>query len=48
MVGRSLSAKTTAHSNRPGRLWQLVEERMARPGSLEGADRFWGARMVEQ
>ena len=30
------------------RLWQLVEERLAKPGALEGADSFWEARMVEQ
>lgn len=30
------------------RLWQLVEERMAKPGAIEGSDSFWEARRVEQ
>ncbi len=28
------------------RVRQLVEERVARPGALEGGSRFWEARLV--
>ena len=30
------------------RLWELVEERMAKPGAIEGGDTFWEARAVKQ
>lgn len=30
------------------RLWQLIVERIATPGTLEGTDSFWDARPAEQ
>ena len=47
-MDQRVNREGTRHAERPGRLWPLVEERMAKPGAVESADRLWEARMFEQ